>query len=96
MSRPFRSILDTVRARGLSPEALRRKARVAEANGYPRLGEIYQDEAEAQEVARSQAVVCDLCGGSGRVADDRLCWRCEPERRNVTVREVRRAPTQLG
>lgn len=40
-------------------------------------GELDGSELEMEKEAETAAPVCDLCGGSGRVADDILCWKCE-------------------
>ncbi|QWK21742.1 hypothetical protein [Thermus antranikianii] len=87
--RPFRSVLDTIRGHGLTPAELRERARLAYAHGQTFLAQLYLDEAEAQEVVL-RLRPCGLCGGTGRVADDIPCWRCDPELSGRRLVEVRR------
>jgi len=69
------SLLDRIRALGLTPEELRRRAQVAEGLGHPFLALLYREEAEAQEVAAR--VPCGFCGGRAFL-DDIACPYCYP------------------
>lgn len=90
VKRPFKSALDTIRSYGLTPGELRERARLAERHGQAFLAQLYRDEAEAQEAAL-RLRPCPLCGGTGRIADDIFCWRCDPRLSRAWV-EVRRGP----
>lgn len=73
----MRSVLDTIRSYGLTPEELRARAELAFSHGQRFLGRLYLDEAEAQEVVRRYLKgACDFCGGRGML-DDIPCPRCE-------------------